>query len=108
MAIFILLKDPLTLNKSRERTPTSFCIYCANILEFGSPSSVFLLLCPLFTLLILDIDGGQRIDLQQNAPFPGDPMRSITRVPGAEEAGDSGAVTMDGPQETDDAIIRSS
>ena len=68
---------------------------------------MFLLLCPLFTLLILDIDGGQRIDLQQNAPSPGDPS-SITRVPGAEEAGDSGAVTMDGPQETDDTIIRSS
>ena len=29
LAIFILLKDPLTLNKSREGTPTSFCIYCA-------------------------------------------------------------------------------
>ena len=76
-------------------------------MEFGSPSSVFLLLCPVFALLVLDIDVGQRIDLQQNAPSPGDPS-SITRVPGAEEAGDSGAVTMDGPQETDDAIIRSS
>ena len=62
----------------------------------------------MFALLVLDIDVGQRIDLQQNAPSPGDPMRSITRVPGAEEAGDSGAVTMDGPQETGDAIIRSS
>ena len=59
-------------------------------MEFGSPSSVFLLLCPVFALLVLDIDVGQRIDLQQNAPSPGDPMRSITRVPGAEEAGDSG------------------
>ena len=55
---------------------------CILEMEFGSPSSVFLLLCPVVALLILDIDVGQRIDLQQNAPSPGDP-RSITPSDGS-------------------------